>query len=48
MDNDSVQLYDNQPIRTVWDEENEEGYFQSLFGLLYMDNIVIRGFMSLF
>lgn len=27
MDNDSVQLYDNQPIRTAWDEENEEWYF---------------------
>ena len=27
MDNDLVQLYDNQPIRTAWDEENEEWYF---------------------
>lgn len=27
MDNDSVQIYDNQPIRTAWDEENEEWYF---------------------
>lgn len=27
MDNDSVQLYDNKPIRTAWDEENEEWYF---------------------
>ena len=27
MDDDSVQLYDNQPIRTAWDEELEEWYF---------------------
>lgn len=27
MDNNSVQLYENQPIRTAWDEENEEWYF---------------------
>ena len=25
--NDKIQLYENQPIRTVWDEENEEQYF---------------------
>ena len=25
--NDKIQLYENQPIRTAWDEENEEWYF---------------------
>lgn len=27
MDQSKIQLYDNQPIRTAWDEENEEWYF---------------------
>ena len=27
MNQDKIQLYDNQPIRTAWDEENEEWYF---------------------
>ena len=27
MEKDKVQVYDNQPIRTAWDEENEEWYF---------------------
>lgn len=26
-ENNKVQLYENQPIRTAWDEENEEWYF---------------------
>lgn len=24
---DKIQLYENQPIRTAWDEESEEWYF---------------------
>ena len=27
MKQDKIQLYDHQPIRTAWDEENEEWYF---------------------
>ncbi len=27
MDQSKIQLFDNQPIRTAWDEENEEWYF---------------------
>lgn len=27
MEQNKVQLFDNQPIRTAWDEENEEWYF---------------------
>ena len=27
MDNQNIQLFENQPIRTAWDEENEELYF---------------------
>ena len=27
MDQSKIQIYDNQPIRTAWDEENEEWYF---------------------
>ena len=27
MDQNKVQLYEDQPIRTAWDEENEEWYF---------------------
>ena len=27
MNQDNIQIYDNQPIRTAWDEENEEWYF---------------------
>jgi len=27
MEQNRVQLYENQPIRTAWDEENEEWYF---------------------
>lgn len=27
MEQNKVQLYENQPIRTAWDEENEEWYF---------------------
>lgn len=27
LQNDKIQLYENQPIRTAWDEENEEWYF---------------------
>ena len=27
MNQNTVKLYDNQPIRTAWDEENEEWYF---------------------
>ena len=27
MDNDKLQLYENQPIRTAWDEENEQWLF---------------------
>ena len=27
MEQDKIQIYDNQPIRTAWDEENEEWYF---------------------
>ncbi len=27
MNQDKIQLFDNQPIRTAWDEENEEWYF---------------------
>ncbi len=26
-ENDKIQLYENQPIRTAWDEQNEEWYF---------------------
>ena len=26
-ENNRIQVYDNQPIRTAWDEENEEWYF---------------------
>ena len=24
---DNIQLFENQPIRTAWDEENQEWYF---------------------
>lgn len=27
MEKDNIQVFDNQPIRTAWDEENEEWYF---------------------
>lgn len=27
MNQTKVQIYDNQPIRTAWDDENEEWYF---------------------
>ena len=27
MNQEKLQLYENQPIRTAWDEENEEWYF---------------------
>lgn len=27
MEQNRVQLFENQPIRTAWDEENEEWYF---------------------
>ena len=27
MEQNKIQLYENQPIRTAWDEENEEWYF---------------------
>ena len=27
MNQSKIQLYDNQPIRTAWDEENEEWFF---------------------
>ena len=27
MKKDNIQVFDNQPIRTAWDEENEEWYF---------------------
>ena len=27
MDQNSIQLYEDQPIRTAWDAENEEWYF---------------------
>lgn len=27
MENDNIQLYENQPIRTAWVEEEEEWYF---------------------
>ena len=27
MENDKIQLYENQPIRTAWVEEEEEWYF---------------------
>ena len=27
MNKDSIQLYEDQPIRTAWDEEEEEWYF---------------------
>ena len=27
MDQKNVQLFENQPIRTAWDEDNEEWYF---------------------
>ena len=27
MDQDKIQLFENQPIRTAWDEENEKWYF---------------------
>ena len=27
MKREKLQIYDNQPIRTAWDEENEEWYF---------------------
>ena len=27
MELNKIQLYENQPIRTAWDEENEEWYF---------------------
>ena len=27
MDENKIQTFDNQPIRTAWDEENEEWYF---------------------
>ena len=27
MDQSKIRLYDNQPIRTAWDEENEEWFF---------------------
>lgn len=26
-ENNKIQIFDNQPIRTAWDEENEEWYF---------------------
>ena len=26
-DNNKIQLYEDQPIRTAWDEEREEWYF---------------------
>ena len=26
-ESDKIQVYDNQPIRTAWDEQNEEWYF---------------------
>lgn len=26
-ENNKIQLYENQPIRTAWDEDNEEWYF---------------------
>ena len=26
-ENDKLQMFENQPIRTAWDEENEEWYF---------------------
>lgn len=26
-ENDKLQLFEDQPIRTAWDEENEEWYF---------------------
>lgn len=29
-DNNKIQLYEDQPIRTAWDEEREEWYFLSL------------------
>ena len=27
MNEDKLQLFEDQPIRTAWDEENEEWYF---------------------
>ena len=27
MNENRIQLYEDQPVRTVWDEENEEWYF---------------------
>ena len=27
MEQKNVQIFENQPIRTAWDEENEEWYF---------------------
>ena len=27
---EQLQLYEDQPIRSAWDEENEEWYFQLL------------------
>ena len=26
-ENDKLQMFENQPIRTAWDEEQEEWYF---------------------
>ena len=28
MENDKLQLFENKQIRTAWDEETEEWYFQ--------------------
>ena len=27
MENDKIQLYEDQPIRTAWNEDEEEWYF---------------------
>ena len=29
IENDKIQLFEDQPIRTAWDEKNEEWYFFS-------------------
>lgn len=29
MNNDALQLFEDQPIRSAWDAEREEWYFQS-------------------
>jgi len=40
LENNRIQLFDNQPIRTAWDEDNEEWYFSivDVIGILTEQN----------